>query len=50
LPYPIYIVSSKISQNEYTERVQYGTAFVFPVVVMTIAPASIIHRIRRLKW
>ena len=29
LPYHIYVVSSKIPQNEYTERVQYGTAFVF---------------------
>ncbi len=29
LPYHIYVVSSKIPQNEYTERVQYGAAFVF---------------------
>ena len=29
LPYHIYVVSSKIPQNEYTARVQYGTAFVF---------------------
>jgi len=53
LPYHIYVVSSKIPQNEYTERVQYGTAFVFLVVVMTIALASILLRIRlrsRLKW
>jgi phosphate transport system permease protein len=53
LPYHIYVVSSKIPQNEYTERVQYGTAFVFLAVVMTIALASIILRLRlrrRLKW
>jgi phosphate transport system permease protein len=53
LPYHIYVVSSKIPQNEYTERVQYGTAFVFLVVVMAIALASILLRIRlrsRLKW
>jgi phosphate transport system permease protein len=53
LPYHIYVVSSKIPQNEFTERVQYGTAFVFLVVVMTIALASILLRIRlrnRLKW
>ena len=31
LPYHIYVVSSKIPQNEYTERVQYGGAFVFLV-------------------
>ena len=29
LPYHIYVVSSKIPQNEYTERVQYGAALVF---------------------
>jgi phosphate transport system permease protein len=53
LPYHIYVVSSKIPQNEYTERVQYGTAFVFLVVVMLIALASIVLRERqrrRLSW
>jgi phosphate transport system permease protein len=53
LPYHIYVVSSKIPQNEYTERVQYGTAFVFLMVVMVIALASVLLRIRlrsRLKW
>jgi len=53
LPYHIYVVSSKIPQNEYTERVQYGTAFVFLAVVMLIALGSVILRIRlrkQLKW
>ena len=53
LPYHIYVVSSKIPQNEYTERVQYGTVFVFLVVVMLIALASIVLRERqrrRLSW
>jgi phosphate transport system permease protein len=53
LPYHIYVVSSKIPQNEYTERVQYGTTFVFLMVVMAIALASVILRIRlrnRIKW
>ncbi len=53
LPYHIYVVSSKIPQNEYTERVQYGTAFVFLAVVMAIALSSVLLRIRlrnRLKW
>ncbi len=53
LPYHIYVVSSKIPQNEYTERVQYGTAFVFLVVVMLIALTSILLREkqrRRLSW
>jgi phosphate transport system permease protein len=53
LPYHIYVVSSKIPQNEYTERVQYGAAFVFLVLVMLIALASIVLRERqrrRLSW
>jgi phosphate transport system permease protein len=53
LPYHIYVVSSKIPQNEYTERVQYGTAFVFLVVVMLIALTSVLLRERkrsRLSW
>src|SRR6266849_6242810 len=44
LPYHIYVVSSKIPQNEYTERVQYGTALVFLIVVMMIALTSILLR------
>ena len=53
LPYHIYVVSSKIPQNEYTERVQYGTAFVFLMVVALIAAVSIVLRNKlrnRYKW
>src|SRR6187455_3357198 len=53
LPYHIYVVSSKIPQNEYTERVQYGAAFVFLFLVMLIALTSIVLRERsrsRLSW
>ena len=53
LPYHIYVVSSKIPQNEYTERVQYGSAFVFLVLVTLIALTSIVLRERtrnRLSW
>ena len=53
LPYHIYVVSSKIPQNEYTERVQYGTAFVFLMVVALAAAASMFLRTRlrnRYKW
>ncbi len=53
LPYHIYVVSSKIPQNEYTARVQYGTAFVFLGIVATIAMSSIIFRNKlrsRYKW
>jgi len=46
LPYHIYVVSSKIPQNEYTERMQYGTAFVFLLIVASIALTSICLRIR----
>ncbi|MGI8958006.1 MAG: phosphate ABC transporter permease PstA [Chthoniobacterales bacterium] len=53
LPYHIYVVSSKIPQNEYTERVQYGAAFVFLLLVMLIALTSVVLRERhrsRLLW
>ncbi len=53
LPYHIYVVSSKIPQNEYTERVQYGTALVFLALVALIASASIFLRNRlrgRYQW
>ena len=53
LPYHIYVVSSKIPQNEHTERVQYGTAFVFLLIVASIAATSILlrnHLRRRYKW
>ncbi len=53
LPYHIYVVSSKIPQNEFTERVQYGTAFVFLLLVAAIATTSIIlrnHLRNRYKW
>ncbi len=53
LPYHIYVVSSKIPQNEYTQRVQYGTAFVFLGIVAGIALSSILLRNKlrgRYKW
>ena len=53
LPYHIYVVSSKIPQNEYTQRVQYGTAFVFLGIVALIAATSIVLRNKlrgRYRW
>lgn len=44
LPYHIYVVSSKIPQNDYTQRTQYGAAFVFLLIVGLIAASSIILR------
>jgi phosphate transport system permease protein len=53
LPYHIYVVSAKIPQNEYTERVQYGAAFIFMLLVALISITSIVLRNklrRRYKW
>ena len=53
LPYHIYVVASKIPQNEYTHDVQYGTAFVFLFTVAAIALTSILLRARlrkKYKW
>ncbi len=49
LPYHIYVVSLKIPQNEYTEKMQYGTAFVFMIIVGLIAFTSIVLRVRARK-
>ena len=46
LPYHIYVVSAKIPQNEYTADMQYGTAFIFLLLVVGIASLSIMLRNR----
>ena len=46
LPYHIYVVASKIPQNDFTHDVQYGTAFVFLFTVAVIALSSILLRAR----
>ena len=53
LPYHIYVVSSKIPQNEYTRNMQYGAALVFLLIVGFFALSSIILRAKirkRYKW
>lgn len=53
LPYHIYVVASKIPQNEYTRDVQYGTAFVFLFTVAAIAMTAVVLRQRlrkKYKW
>ena len=45
LPYHIYVIS-KIPQNEYTVDMQYGTAFVFLILVFLLASLSFIIRSR----
>jgi phosphate transport system permease protein len=46
LPYHIYVVSSKIPQNEYTRNMQYGAAFVFLFIVGFFALSSILLRVQ----
>ena len=53
LPYHIFVVSARVPQNEYTGKVQYGTAFVFMVLVLAIALTSILarsHVRKKYKW
>lgn len=53
LPYHIYVVSSKIPQNEYTRNMQYGAAFIFLLIVGFFALSSIILRIhirKKYQW
>ena len=45
LPYHIYVIS-KIPQNEYTIDMQYGTAFVFLMLVFMLASLSFVLRAR----
>lgn len=53
LPYHIFVVSARVPQNEYTAKVQYAAAFVFLFLVMIIALASVLLRMKvrgRYKW
>jgi len=53
LPYHIYTLAAKIPQNEYSERAQYGSVFVFLVLVAVLAAASIwlrIHLRKKYQW
>ncbi len=53
MPYHIYTVAARIPQSEYTEPMQYGSVFVFMIVVMMFAALSVWMRIRyrkKVKW
>lgn len=53
LPYHIYTISARIPQNEYSERAQYGSVFVFLVLVMAFAMSSVLLRRKlraKYKW
>lgn len=53
LPYHIYTLAAKIPQNEYSEQAQYGSVFVFLVLVASLAASSIwlrVHLRKKYKW
>jgi phosphate transport system permease protein len=53
LPYHIYTLAAKIPQNEYSEQAQYGSVFVFLLLVASLAATSIwlrIHLRKKYKW
>lgn len=53
LPYHIYTLAARIPKNEYSERAQYGSVFVFLVLVMSLAMASVLLRKKlraKYKW
>ncbi|MAS94128.1 MAG: phosphate ABC transporter, permease protein PstA [Verrucomicrobiales bacterium] len=53
MPYHIYTVAARIPQSEYTKPMQYGSVFVFMILVMCFAALSIwmrIHYRKKVKW
>ncbi len=53
LPYHIYTIAARIPQSEYSERAQYGSVFVFLVLVLIMAAASVVLRRKlrnKFKW
>lgn len=53
LPYHIYTLAARIPASEYTQRAQYGSVFVFLVLVATLSFGSMVLRARlraKLKW
>ena len=53
LPYHIFTVSARIPQTEYTRPMQYGSVFVFMVMVMCLSGLSVwmrTHYRGKLKW
>lgn len=53
LPYHIYTLAARIPNSEYTQRAQYGSVFVFLVLVAGLSIGSMILRAKlraKLKW
>jgi len=53
LPYHIYTLAARIPASEYTQRAQYGSVFVFLLLVAALSCGSMILRAKlrsKLKW
>lgn len=53
LPYHIYTLAARIPNSEYTQRAQYGSVFVFLLLVASLSLGSMILRSKlrsKLKW
>lgn len=53
LPYHIYTLAARIPASEYTQRAQFGSVFVFLVLVALLSAGSMILRAKlraKLKW
>ncbi len=53
LPYHIYTLAARIPASEYTQRAQYGSVFVFLMLVALLSAGSMILRSKlraKLKW
>lgn len=53
LPYHIYTLAARIPTSEYTQRAQYGSVFVFLMMIFMFSAVSVILRNRvrsKLKW
>jgi len=53
MPYHIYTVAARIPQSEYTKPMQYGSVFVFMIMVMCFAALSVLlrnHYRKKTKW
>lgn len=53
LPYHIYTLAARIPNSEYTQRAQYGSVFVFLILVASLSLGSMLLRAKlrsKLKW
>ncbi|MES2657328.1 MAG: PstA family ABC transporter permease [Verrucomicrobiota bacterium] len=53
LPYHIYTLAARIPNSEYTQRAQYGSVFVFLLLVASLSIGSMVLRAKlraKLKW